>query len=144
MYYLRFNNDNKIICFKNRNKFKKKKFIFIFGSSMIISFKSCRFEPSYFSIFRKFIKNIVKTKNSTILKKNYWIFLKLNTPITKKSKNSRMGKGKGSLYKWVVRLSSGFKIIEFKDLNSSRLKKLVRAWSKKINIPLTLHTKIAY
>ena len=111
---------------------------------MITTFLSCRFEPSYFNIFRKFLKNLIKTKNSFILKKNYWIFLKLNTPITKKSKNSRMGKGKGGLYKWIIRLSKGFKLIEFNNINKNRLNKLTKVWSKKINIQLALHNKFKY
>ena len=55
-----------------------------------------------------------------------------------------MGKGKGSLYKWVIRLSKGFKLIELNNINKNRLNKLTRAWSKKINIQLILHNKFKY
>jgi ribosomal protein L16/L10AE len=41
----------------------------------------------------------------------------LNTPITKKTKNSRMGKGKGMLLKWTCRIPNGFKLFEFKNYN---------------------------
>jgi len=111
---------------------------------MIILFKNSRFEAIYYELFRKFIKNIVKKKNSLKLIKNYWIFLRLNTPLTKKSKNSRMGKGKGSLYRWLIRLPKNYKLIEFKDANYFRLSFLVKKWSKRINLPIALHSKVDF
>lgn len=45
----------------------------------------------------------------------------MNTPLTKKSKNSRMGKGKGALYRWVIRLPRNYKLLEFKNINYYRL-----------------------
>ena len=88
----------KQVSFKLRNYKKTRYNRFIFGNSMVVLQKNCRFEAIYFELFRKFIKNIVKKKNIPT-SKNYWIFLRMNTPLTKKSKNSRMGKGKGALYR---------------------------------------------
>ena len=134
----------KQVSFKLRNYKKTIKNNFIFGNSMIVLFKNCRFEAVYFELFRKFIKNIVKKKNSLNLSKNYWVFLRMNTPLTKKSKNSRMGKGKGSLYRWLVRLPKNFKLIEFKNLNYTRLFYLTKKWSKKINVPLSFQSKVNF
>lgn len=50
--------------------------------------------------------------------------LKANFPISKKSKNSRMGKGKGSFVRWLIKLNQGVSIIEFKNINYYRVKKL--------------------
>ena len=108
---------------------------------MILILKNCKFESIYYELFRKFIKNIVKKKNSLNISKNYWIFLRMNTPLTKKSKNSRMGKGKGSLYRWVIRLPKNYKLIEFKNVNYFRLSFLTKKWSSKINLPLSLISK---
>jgi len=143
---LRFKNLSNVkqVSFKNRNYKKTIKNRFVFGNSMIILFKNSRFEAIYYELFRKFIKNIVKKKNSLKLIKNYWIFLRLNTPLTKKSKNSRMGKGKGSLYRWLIRLPKNYKLIEFKDANYFRLSFLVKKWSKRINLPIALHSKVDF
>jgi len=143
---LRFKNLSNIkqVSFKRRNYKKIIKNRFVFGNSMIVLYKNCRFEAIYYELFRKFIKNIVKKKNSLKINKNYWIFLKMNTPLTKKSKNSRMGKGKGSLYRWLIRLPKHYKILEFKDINYYRLNFLTKKWSKKINIPLSFQSKIDF
>lgn len=111
---------------------------------MIVLCKNARFEAIYYELFRKFIKNIIKKKNSLKITKNYWIFLRMNTPLTRKSKNSRMGKGKGALYRWLIRLPKNYKLIEFKDVNYIRLLYLTKKWSKKINLPLTLQSKINF
>jgi ribosomal protein L16/L10AE len=65
----------------------------------------------------------------------------MNTPLTKKSKNSRMGKGKGSLYRWLIRLPKNYKLIEFLNVNYFRLNLLTKKWSKKINLPLAFQSK---
>lgn len=52
-----------------------------------------------------------------------WVFLKPNYPISKKSKNSRMGKGKGVFLRWVTKLNRGFILFEFRGINIYRLSK---------------------
>lgn len=42
-----------------------------------------------------------------------WINLKSNYPLTKKSKNSRMGKGKGMFLRWVVTIRPSIPFAEF-------------------------------
>ena len=37
-----------------------------------------------------------------------------------------MGKGKGSLYRWVIRLPKNYKLIEFKNVNYFRLSFLTK------------------
>jgi hypothetical protein len=70
---LRFKNLSNVkqVSFKNRNYKKTIKNRFVFGNSMIILYKNCRFEAIYYELFRKFIKNILKKKNSLKIKKNY-------------------------------------------------------------------------
>lgn len=131
----------KQVSFKLRGFKRTVKSRFIFGNSMIVIKKNSRFEAIYYELFRKAIKNIIKKKNVKSLYRNYWIFLRMNTPLTKKSKNSRMGKGKGALYRWLIRLPRNFKLIEFKDVNYFRLNLLTKKWSKKICIPLAFISK---
>lgn len=140
---MRFKNLSNIkqVSFKLRGYKKTTKTRFIFGNSMIVLYKNARFEAIYYELFRKIIKIIVKKKNIANKIKNYWIFLRMNTPLTKKSKNSRMGKGKGSLYRWLVRLPRGFKLIEFNNINYYRLRLLSKKWSKKISLPLAFMSK---
>lgn len=140
---MRFKNLSNVkqVSFKNRNYKKTIKNRFVFGNSMIVLYKNCRFEAIYYELFRKFIKNILKKKNSLKTNKNYWIFLRMNIPLTKKSKNSRMGKGKGSLYRWLVRLPKYYKLMEFKNANYFRLNYLTKKWSKKIGLPLAFQSK---
>jgi ribosomal protein L16/L10AE len=140
---LRFKNlsNTKQVSFKQRNYKKTTKFRLVFGNSMIILYKNSRFESIYFELFRKAIKIISKKKNITINYKNYWIFLRMNTPLTKKSKNSRMGKGKGALYRWLVRLPKNYKLIEFKNVNYFRLNYLTQKWSKRLCLPLAFVSK---
>lgn len=140
---MRFKNlsNTKQVSFKLRNYKKTIKPRFIFGNSMILLYKNARFEAIYYELFRKCIKIIVKKKNINILQKNYWIFLRMNTPLTKKSKNSRMGKGKGSLYRWLIRLPKNYKLLEFKNINYLRLSNLTKKWSKRIGLPLAFISK---
>lgn len=143
---MRFKNisNTKQVSFKLRNYKKTTKFNFVFGNSMFILYKNTRFESIYFELFRKFIKNLIKKKNIDIIEKNYWIFLRMNTPLTKKSKNSRMGKGKGALYRWVVRLPKGYKLLEFKNINYFRLLNISKKWSKRLSLPISLLSKINF
>lgn len=84
------------VSFKNRNKYKIKKVKLNYGNIGLAVFKNIQFEFVYFYIIKKFLKYFFKFKYAT---KNYfkvWVILKANFPISRKSKNSRMGKGKGS------------------------------------------------
>lgn len=88
-----------------------------FGNSGFYLIKSTRFEFSYFLILKIFLKNFLKSKYSL---KNYfffWFFLFGNFPITKKSKNARMGKGKGIFLRWSIRLPLNYIFLEFKSFN---------------------------
>lgn len=143
---MRFKNLSNIkqVSFKLRNYKKTIKPRFIFGNSMILLYKNAKFEAIYYELFRKMIKIIIKKKNINIISRNYWIFLRMNTPLTKKSKNSRMGKGKGALYRWLIRLPKNYKLIEFKNVNYYRIQLLTKIWSKKIGLPLAFISKVNF
>lgn len=134
----------KQMSFKIRNNKLKKKFKFLLGDSAIIILKNSNLDYVYFFIFKKLIKKLYKIKNYKNLKKRIWIYLMMNIPITKKSKNSRMGKGKGLLMRWTCRVSSNCKLFEFYKINFNILNNYTKLWSKKINLPLTLISKKNY
>lgn len=67
--------------------------------------------------------------------------LMTNFPLSTKSKNSRMGKGKGSLYSWSVRLPLGYTLIELQNLNSYNQRLVINSIKKLTNINLVLLQK---
>lgn len=134
-YFMRLNKltSSEQVSFKNRNKYKIKKVKLNYGNIGLAVFKNIQFEFVYFYIIKKFLKYFFKFKYAT---KNYfkvWVILKANFPISRKSKNSRMGKGKGSFTRWIIKLSMGSTIIEFKNVNYFRIKKLNSYWNKLLN-----------
>jgi len=107
------------VSFKKRFMDYKKLNFLNFGNHGFITKKSLRFEFSNFLIFKKFLKIFLKSKYS--LKKffSFWFFLFGNYPITKKSKNARMGKGKGVFLRWSIRIPFNFIFLEFNFFNSN-------------------------
>ena len=93
--------------------FLKKKFYFYV-------LREFRFEIIHFGLLKRSLKRLSKkTKISKIFKKkNVWVFWKPNYPLTKKSKNSRMGKGKGAFLRWSFRIPSHFNIFQIIDTTS--------------------------
>ena len=82
-------------------KFKKRQnslnyFSFLklnFGLFGLFFKKNCNFEFIYITFFKKFLKFFKKSYINKIQK--IWFLILKNYPISFKSKNSRMGKGKG-------------------------------------------------
>jgi len=78
---------------------KNKKPLLRFGNIGIFCLHTFRFEYRYCLFLRKFFKKMLnrrKRKIKTFLKKKTWLFIRPNYPLTHKSKNARMGKGKGN------------------------------------------------
>lgn len=132
---MRFKNLNtkQQVSFKKR--FKKEKGTFYLSNSIIFLTKRQYFiEYVYFEFIRKLIKKILKYKIFYI-KNNFWMHINYNTPITRKSKNARMGKGKGSLKRWGVEVPKNFLIFRF-IFYSLLIKKITKKLYKKSNLKL--------
>lgn len=129
------------VSFKQRNRNRYKKIKLSYGDTALVNFKNCRFEYAYFYIIRRYLKSFFKFKYALGNYFKLWVFLKGNFPISKKSKNSRMGKGKGSFVGWVIKLDHGHTIFEFKNINLIRLIKLKTYWNKMLKSKLILHRK---
>lgn len=99
--------------------------------------KSYSLEFIYMFELKKKLKFFLTLKKK-IFNRNLWIFLNGNTPISKKSKNSRMGKGKGSFLRLSCRLKKNLIFIEFLNINFLILNKINNFFKKKNN----LNTKI--
>lgn len=104
------------VSFKRRKNFYSSFSNLKFGNFGIYALKSFRFEFNSLIFLKKITKILSKTK---YLLKNFfsfWFYLIANFPLTKKSKNSRMGKGKGDFLRWVIKVPSNLIFLEFKIL----------------------------
>lgn len=88
--------------------------------SYLISKKNINIEVYFFFFLKKVLKNFLKKNNSLLNIFFFWITLKLNFPMSKKSKNSRMGKGKGSFLRWVLRVGANSILLKAKLANKRR------------------------
>jgi ribosomal protein L16/L10AE len=117
---MRFTIKNKeTTSFKKRYKKRFNKTSFIFGNTAIKILKDMKLEYNYIFNIKKILKKFFKFKKTKL--KKVWIFLNKNFPITKKSKNSRMGKGKGKFLRYSSRISRNFFFLEFSGFNIKSL-----------------------
>ena len=86
--------------------------------------------------FKRSLKKYYNFKKSK--DKKVWVFLHKNYPITKKSKNARMGKGKGSFVRYCSRILQNHSIFEFKGFRSFDLMKIKKIFKKKVNLPIVI------
>lgn len=129
------------VSFKGRNARAIKKIKLSYGNSGFIILKTIQFEYAYFYLIRRFLKFFFKFKYSVDTYFKIWIFLKANFPVSRKSKNSRMGKGKGAFLRWMIKINQGSTLLEFNNINSIRLKKLINYWNKMLGFKLHLYIK---
>ncbi len=99
------------------------------GTSGFFFRKNIIFEWAYIRFLKPLLKKILKAKYSKKKQKKTWIQLKSNFPVSKKSKNSRMGKGKGSFFRWVVKIKKNTIFLEVITISNLILKNFI----KKIN-----------
>lgn len=133
---------------KKRKFLKNSNFRIKFGDYAFLNLKETKIELVQLSYIKKFFKKLMRKKrkkntittNKNTIKKNYkiWINLLPNYVISRKSKNSRMGKGKGSFERWVIRLKQGFIISEFLGIPKNRLKLILNKFNKKFNMKMYL------
>lgn len=117
---MRFGNSKTTSNTSQKKRFfflKKKKIQFSKGVSGFFFWNSISLECVYLKLLRKKIKKNLKKKKKKYLSRKIWLNLKPNYPISKKSKNSRMGKGKGSFLRWVVLIKPMQCFIEFSGFN---------------------------
>ena len=135
---------------KNQTSFKQrypkplKKPKLTYGDTVIFFSKESNFELIFYKLILKFLKKNLTFKkklNKLYFKKSGWLPLRPNIPLTKKAKNSRMGKGKGGFIRWVIRCKIGNTLIETKNISSYRLKKLIFFLKKKTNFQLNFFKK---
>nr|YP_009365200.1 ribosomal protein L16 [Gracilaria changii]ARJ60482.1 ribosomal protein L16 [Gracilaria changii]ART65151.1 ribosomal protein L16 [Gracilaria changii] len=99
--------------------------------------------------FNRLTENQINTLKWTILKKlklltnnkktfRFWILLKMNLTLTKFNIESRMGKGKGSIYTRAVDIKPGTILFEFDNITEQQVKALFNYILKKISFKIML------
>jgi ribosomal protein L16/L10AE len=107
-----------------------------YGNLGIYFNQSYRVENMHlFDLKRKFKFFLTKSKKG--LNNQLWIFITRNYPISKKPKNSRMGKGKGKFVRLCTRVPKNFVFLEFLNINIILLKKIVHYFSLKNNFKIS-------
>ena len=125
---------SELSSFKKRYKNKNfnPKITIRFGISALKFCKNYVIENLYLSFLKKKIKFFFKKRKRKDLR--VWFFLSKNFPISQKSKNSRMGKGKGIFIRTVIRVPKNKIFLEFSNMNILFLKKISKIFKKKNNI----------
>lgn len=140
--FIRINSRNKeIMSFKKRYILGYKKPKIVWGDFSLNFEKSYNIEYICIYNFKKALKKFFKFK---FKKKKIWLFLFKNFPITKKSKNSRMGKGKGKFVRFCSRTLYNHNILEFSGFTIKEIVKVKRVLKKKVNIPTVIFSKFFY
>jgi len=135
--------------FKRRKKLNSKETKLKFGDYGLFFSQQGRFEIKYIFILRKILRKLKKKKpkrrkitfNKTRL---IWFVLFPNFIISKKSKNSRMGKGKGELERWTIRVRSGLVFLEFRGFSINKIKGIQNKFQRNIQIHLSLLSNFVF
>jgi len=136
---MRFNVKNQeTTSFKKRYSMGYKLPSLIFGVFSFTLLKSYNIEYIYLYNFRKSLKKYYSFKKSKV--KKVWLFLHRNYPLTKKSKNARMGKGKGTIARYCSRILQNHNLFEFTGFNLNELISLKKILNKKVGIPIKINT----
>ena len=90
---------------------------------------------NYKRSLKKYRQNSLKKKTKKI-----WLFLHKNYPLTKKSKNARMGKGKGSLVRFCAKIKQNHNIFEFRGFSLKEIIYLKKILKRKVGF----NTKIGF
>lgn len=101
----------------------------IFGLKIL---RSNRFHLKQLETIRK---HIVRS-----LKKNQYLWIRIlpDIPVTNKPKEVRMGKGKGAVAQWVVRLKAGHILFELSAMSPRKAFLLLNYAAKKLSVSCTI------
>lgn len=91
------------------------------GESGFYFLHKIKFEGVYLKFLRRRFRLMFKRKKKKNKGRKIWLNLRYNYPISKKSKNSRMGKGKGSFLRWCVIIYATTCFVNFFGFNLHKL-----------------------
>lgn len=111
-----------------------------YGTAGLYCLHTFRFEYKYCLFLRKTFKSMFRRRRrkiATYCRRKSWMFIRPNYTLTRKSKNARMGKGKGNFKRWCTIVYPGRIFIE--HLNVSP--RVYLRYLRKVNIKLKVHLK---
>lgn len=129
----------------NERRFQKNRFFqnpknikLTFGDAGIITLREGLIELVHLNLFKKYLKYFLRKKKSNLLfiREKIWYFGRINFALQKKSKNSRMGKGKGLVERNIIKIRRGVTIFEFKGVSRSKIIWLTKEINKKLKIKI--------
>lgn len=131
---------------KNRIKLKIKKPSLVFGNLGLVFWHQGLLEVKQLLLLKRFLKKRLKRRDKkkkriklwSKSKKGVWLYLVPNFIISKKSKNSRMGKGKGTFLKWLFKVKSGFVFLELNKTHPIKVLGVVNRISRIMRIRIRL------
>ena len=128
---------------KNRFFRGPKKSLLKFGDFGLAFKNEGRLELIHISILKKKVKFFIRKKKSEIdiIREKIWYFGRPNFFIQKKGKNSRMGKGKGSIERKVIRVRRNLILLEFKGVPFLQLLNFVKFINKLLSAKLYIIRK---
>lgn len=128
---------------KNRFFSVPKKINFKLGDSLIISLKEARIELLHIGKMKRLLRKLLTKRMSGwySIREKIWYYGKTYFYLQKKSKNSRMGKGKGTADRKVLRIKKNFVLFECKGMSLYKLKWFVNKINKKLNFKFSFFFK---
>nr|YP_009490428.1 ribosomal protein L16 [Gracilaria tenuistipitata]ARU07659.1 ribosomal protein L16 [Gracilaria tenuistipitata]AWH62567.1 ribosomal protein L16 [Gracilaria tenuistipitata]AWH62592.1 ribosomal protein L16 [Gracilaria tenuistipitata var. liui]AXI97769.1 ribosomal protein L16 [Gracilaria tenuistipitata] len=119
-------------------KFKQSNHILKYGRFGIKSMSFSRLTENQLNALKWVL--LKKLKQLTNNKKSYrfWTLLSMNFVLTKLNLESRMGKGKGSIYTHAIYVRPGMILFEFDNVTEQQMKILFNYILKKISLKVTL------
>lgn len=126
--------------FKKRNDKKKNKIKLVYGQTGLMSRLQQRVEGFFVLKFKLKIRKAIKKKKKqhrpSKCKFSYWIKYNPNVYLTKKSKNARMGSGKGKFVRKAFNLVKNKSFIELKRIKFKWTINMKNYFWNKYNIDL--------
>jgi large subunit ribosomal protein L16 len=126
---------NKIIPFPSFGNSLTGSSIFYFISSENKLIHKNEIEASRIVISRE----LRKLKSLSKKKKNFWALLNFNLPYTKKSAQSRMGKGKGAIDSYKCYVNINTIIFKLRNISTSTALRIYNLISSKLSFSLHLY-----
>ena len=127
---------------KGRSEDSLRKLKLRYGNFGIFFYQQGRVEFNYLLFVKKILKKLTKKNFRKKMQKRIWFFFAKNWTLTKKSKNSRMGKGKGSFLRWCYRMRAGTVLLEFIGYDFLILYKIRNIIQRKIPLKLVCVKKL--
>jgi large subunit ribosomal protein L16 len=103
-----------------------------YGSFGLKILKPVKLTQKNVDAFRSTIarKKLLKKKQHTM-----WVRGLLNTPVTRKPNEIRMGKGKGSVHHWIMKLKPGKIFVELSNMSQTRANRIFKAITSALGVP---------